>query len=316
VFGKQSNPAIIATLIFAVFLWGGSNAGTKFMVRSWPSAWVGSTRLLAAGFMLLGILRWTRWMGKLSVLSAAQKTNLWLRGGFSLGAYILIFNLALHKTSATHVALYLGAAPVWALLMEERPGFTKRAAQRYGAAGLALAGIVVLSWPALKSGETKVFGELLGITASILWAFYGRQCRALSAGLSGAEVSAHTMWRAGCLLVPMAVWELTTLDSAPQAGARPGFWHADLVLVQLYCCIAGGVVSYALWNNALRHWPTSRVFLFNNLIPISTMSWAHFCLGEPVTSTFWLAMVLVVSGVVLGQTSWEKIFGRRWVPAE
>ena len=74
--------------------------------------------------------------------------------------------------------------------------------------------------------------------------------------------------------------------------------------------------AYALWNNALRHWPTSQVFLFNNLIPLSTMTWAHFCLGEPVTRTFWLAMALIVAGVVLGQTKWQKVLGTHWVPAE
>jgi drug/metabolite transporter (DMT)-like permease len=72
--------------------------------------------------------------------------------------------------------------------------------------------------------------------------------------------------------------------------------------VQLYCIVAGGVLAFGFWNNALTHWPTSRVLLFNNLIPLSTMTWAHFCLGEAVTRTFWMAMVLIVAGVVLGQT--------------
>jgi len=31
------------------------------------------------------------------------------------------------------------------------------------------------------------------------------------------------------------------------------------------------------------------------------MTWAHFCLGEAVTPTFWAAMLLIVVGVVLGQ---------------
>ncbi|HTI97815.1 MAG TPA: DMT family transporter, partial [Dongiaceae bacterium] len=79
-----------------------------------------------------------------------------------------------------------------------------------------------------------------------------------------------------------------------------------LLAVQLYCITAGGVVAFALWNNALRHWPTSQVLLFNNLIPLSTMSWAHFCLGEAVTPTFWTAMILIVLGVALGQTDWRK----------
>ena len=93
-------------------------------------------------------------------------------------------------------------------------------------------------------------------------------------------------------------------------------WRTDLILVQCYCFVAGGVIAYALWNNALRHWQTSQVFLFNNLIPISTMMWSRACLGEPVTQTFWMAMILVVLGVVLGQTQWQKVLGPRPVPLE
>jgi len=66
------------------------------------------------------------------------------------------------------------------------------------------------------------------------------------------------------------------------------------------------VVAFGIWNVALRHWPTSKVYLFNNLIPLSTMTWAHFTLGEAVTTTFWLAMALIVAGVVLGQGNWFR----------
>jgi drug/metabolite transporter (DMT)-like permease len=71
--------------------------------------------------------------------------------------------------------------------------------------------------------------------------------------------------------------------------------------VQAYCIVAGGVIAFALWNRALGQWPASRVLLFNNLIPVSTMIWAYFCLGEPVTQTFLVALLLIGLGVVLGQ---------------
>jgi drug/metabolite transporter (DMT)-like permease len=77
--------------------------------------------------------------------------------------------------------------------------------------------------------------------------------------------------------------------------------------VLAFCIVFGGVVPYALWNSALRHWRTSRVLLFGNLIPLSTGLWAHHFLKEPLTHTFWMAMILIVAGVVLGQAGWAKI---------
>ena len=287
----QSNLAVTSALLFAIFLWGGNNTGTKVLVGAWPPVWTGASRFLAAGLLLLALLRWTRWLGAHHSPPAGMRRDLWLRGGLSLAAYIGAFNWAVRYTSPSHVALYLGASPVWALLWEATEDRTKLTARRLFAALLALAGVAVLLWPALQATSLQLTGEVLGLAASVLWVGYGRQCRRLTSTLSGAEVSAQTMWRAGIWLMPAGLVEVT------QHGL-PLNWQ--LGGIQLYCIIAGGVIAFAIWNNALRIWPTSQVLLFNNLIPPSTMAWTYFCLDEPVTVTFWLAMILIAAGVVLG----------------
>jgi drug/metabolite transporter (DMT)-like permease len=292
VIGKIRNPGIVLSLLFAVFLWGGNNTGTRYIVHYWPPVWTGASRFFCAGIILLGLLRFTRWLGPMNLLDREIQSRLWWRGGLSLAAYIVSFNWAVRFTAVSHVVLYLGAAPVWALLWEGWPGMNRLAVKRYGAAALALGGVFVLLWPTLKGTGGSLPGELLGLTASLLWTNYGRQCRSVSARLSGAEISAHTMCRAGVLLMPFAAVELAR-------GGLP--WRGDVALVQGYCIIAGGVAAFGIWNNALRHWPASQVLLFNTLIPLSTMGWARVWLGEPVSPTFWVAMVLVATGVLLGQ---------------
>jgi len=253
------------------------------------------------------LLRFTNWFGERRVLDADLRRRLWWRGGLSLAAYIAAFNFSLQFVPVSHVAVYLGAAPIWALLWEGWPGRNWSSVRRYGAAALALAGVIVLFWPALKSGGGSWPGELLGLLSSVLWTNYGRQCRALGAKLSGAETTAHTMWGAGVLLLPISMMEL----------ARHGLpWKPDVALVQLYCIIAGGVIAFGIWTQALRYWPASQVLLFNNLIPLSTMSWAYFWLKEPITPTFWLAVGLVIAGVLIGQANWEKFLAPRALPRE
>ena len=89
--------------------------------------------------------------------------------------------------------------------------------------------------------------------------------------------------------------------------------NAGCLGVLTFCILFGGVIHYALWNNALQHWRTSQVVLFNNLIPLSTMTWAYFFLHEPFTPTFWAAMVLIVAGVVLGRQIGRKFLECRRV---
>lgn len=296
---SRPNFFIALSLVLAVFFWGGNNAASKYLIAggaAWPPMWTGGTRFFCAGLVLLAITRWTRWLGAGHGLTPELSRSLWWRAGLSLALYILAFNWALWFTSVSHVALYLGASPVWTLLWEDRPASLRQAVQRYAAALLALTGVFVLFWPALKDSRFNHFGELLGIGCSVLWANYGRQCRTLAGQLSGAEISAHTMWRAGALLLPFGIVEVILRGFHPTPGQMG---------VQLYCILAGGVLSFAIWAMALKRWPTSKVYLFNNLIPLSTMGWAHFTLGEAVTSTFWFAMALIAAGVLLGQWKWS-----------
>jgi len=306
--GSKNHLGIIAGLLLAILLWGGNNASIKFLVKSWPPITVGSTRFIIAGLLMFALLRWTNLLGRAGLLSPELRRSLWWRGGFSLAAYTVVFNFALRWASASHVALYLAVAPVWALLLEGRSGYTLgKYFKCFLAAVLALVGVAILFLPALKSTAGTLRGEFLALVASVLWTNYGRQCRLLGATLSGAEITAHTMWRAGLLMLPLAIVE----NIYHPIHLEPG-----LLLAQSYCILAGGITAFALWNHALRHWKTSEVFLFGNLIPVSTMLWAHFTLGETISPTFWFAMAFIVSGVLIGQADWQKIFGNKWLPSE
>lgn len=297
---KKNNTAIAGGLLLVVFLWGGNNAGTKWLVASWPPIWTGGVRFLFAGVILFAVLRFTNWLGEFQPLAPGMRKQLWLRGGLGLAAYIVAFCWALKLTAASHVALYLGASPIWALLAEERPRRNLASLRRYAAALLAVTGVIVLFWPALHTEKSSLPGELLGLVSSLLWANYSWQARFLSRQIPGVEVAAHSMWMSGVWLLPFGLVEII---------AAHGFvMDAPHLGVQALCILFGGVVPYALWNSALRHWRTSEVMLFNNFIPLSTTAWAYFTLGEPITSTFCAAMILIVVGVLLGQMDWAKIF--------
>jgi len=296
---SRSNVPIIVSLLLVVFLWGGNNAGAKWLLGQWPPVFTGASRFLFAGALLLFVLRYTKWLGEFQSLTPAQKRQLWFRGGLSLAIYTAMFSCALRLTAASHVALYIGASPVWALLVEQRPAKDWSSVRRYGAALLATSGILILFWPALKDSKFNPAGEILGICSSWCWANYSHQSRILARTIHGVEVAANSMWMSGIWLSPIAIYEICT------HGIPLDFPHAG---VQVLAVIFGGVVPYALWNSALRHWQTSRVMLFNNFIPLTTATWAHYALGEPLTSTFFTAMALVILGVAVGQMDWSKVF--------
>ncbi len=306
---KPRNGAIASGLVAAVILWGGNNTGVKVLVKQWPALTTGSTRFIAAGLLMLAVFRWTNWLGRQVPMSAETKRILWTRCALSFAVYIAVFNWALQLTELSHVAVYLAAAPVWALLWEGWPERSWKSAQRYGAAALAFSGVLALFLPSLlhaKSGG--IFGEILGLACSVLWTNFGEQCRAVGSDIPGPQVTAQTFWRAGILLAPLSFVELATGSTMPLP--------ASLLGIPLFCAIFGGGVAFALWNHGLRHWKTSQVYLFSNLIPLSNMAWAHACLREQITTRFWISTLLIISGGLLSQANWQRIFGMRWLPTD
>ncbi|MCF7669769.1 MAG: DMT family transporter [Verrucomicrobia bacterium] len=297
---------LIFSCLLTVFLWGGNNTGVKYLVASWPPVFVGSTRFLCAGLILVLLLKLVFAGNGDKPLPKQAISAFWFRTGLSLALYIVVFNWAMKSAPASHVALYIGASPVWALI-GERKHITGPKLQRFIAATITLSGVAVLFWPKLDAAETKWTGELLGLFAGMLWAYHGHQCSRMGTEFSGFEITAHTMWRAGVWLVPIALIEFIM---------QPIHLKTGLVLTQAYCILGGAVLAFVLWNNALKYWATSRVFLFINLIPLTTLLGAHLFLDEPVTKTFFPAMLLVATGISVANIDLKRYFTNRAPPLE
>ncbi|MCI0540653.1 MAG: DMT family transporter [Verrucomicrobiales bacterium] len=303
--GGKSNSLIAAELLLTVLLWSGNNVALKYQLRYWPPVFTASTRFLCAGFLLLALLHWTDWLGRPTVLSAEQRRKLWTHGALSLAIYIVVFMWAVAFASPATVALFMGTSPVWALVWEER--FSRHNAHRYFAAALALAGVLVLFLPSLNLHSAEWTGHLLALAASILWTHFSRQCRTFGAVMSGLELTGQTFWRAGVLLIPVALAEV---------AIRRVSWNGLTMILHVYSILFSGLIAFALWHNALRVWPTSRAFLFGNLVPVATMALAHIFLGDPVTTNLWIALGLILAAVFVGQADWRRIISSRWSPGE
>ncbi|MBL69673.1 MAG: hypothetical protein CMO74_14725 [Verrucomicrobiales bacterium] len=295
---RRRDLLIAASLVLATVVWGANNTAIGYIVRDWPVLWTTGTRMILAGLLLLGLLRWTGWLGKWRPVPGDVGQRLWWRGAPLFIGWAAGFSWAVTFTPVSHASLYLAASPVWGLLLEEGPRLDRESLRKYCAAFLALGGIVVLFWPKLAAGAADGAwrGDVIAFVASWSWTLYSRESRAISGSIGGMLYTAQTAWRAGLLLLPFVAWEV---------ARTPPVLEARLLGWQGFSIFAGTIVGLGIWNNVLRHWPVSRALLFNNLIPIFTMFWAWQCLDEPVTGTFGLAVGLVVAGVVVGLAPWR-----------
>jgi len=305
---RSSGSRVVPWLLAAILLWGANNVSLKQVLSRWPPLFTGSTRFLAAGFLLLAIARNRRLFGDTVPMPQGRGGRLWM-GGLLLALYVAACNWTLHFLPASHFALHMAVSPAWALLLEgrvEAAGSVRL--RRWSAVFLTFCGVGVLLLPSLGTDGSGV-GHLFGISTGLLWTFYSRECRRLGEGWSGAAVSAHTMWRGGLLLVLPAIVEILRAQALPVMDPRTLGFH-------VFCITLGGIVPFSLWTRSLTRWPVSKVALFGNLIPLTTASWDFLVFGTPLSATFWAATVLILGGVALSQWEILKQGVRWWIPEE
>ena len=279
---------ILSAIGIAVFLWGGNNVATKIVITEWPPMWATCVRFLVSSALLLGLIQRVPSFGPSSPIDRDLKQRLWLGPGLSFTVYIVAFVWALKFTSASNVAVYFATSPVFAMLWDCYEGQRVPWKRMFLASCLTLIGIIWLFLPTLSGSEFGWFGDGLAFTGSLLWVNFSHLSRKFQGSLSAAQLNGEIFWRTAVLLSPFAIYDQLTSSIS---------WNTNVVIAHIYATIGPSIFAFMAWSFALKNWPTSKVMLFVNLIPLLTALWARAILGEPIQNHFWIAMIFVAAGV-------------------
>ncbi len=280
----------ILALIIVVLAWGLTWPVNKVVLASLPPIWAVSLRsaiatvalfaLQAAGGRLALPPR-----GDLPVLISITLLHM---VGFNL---LASWALGLVPTGRTVVLAYttpLWVTPASALLLRE-----PLSARRVIGVVVGLAGLVSLFNPLTFDWSDRriVLGNLAILVGALLWA------------ASIVHIRAHRWLSTPFVLIP---WEtlLTTILLTPVALATtplpPVDWSPSFVLMLLYLGIVGTAVAYWAAAMASRHLPAVTTSLGLLATPVVSVITAALWLGEPVTLSLVIAIVLVLGGVAIG----------------
>ncbi|NBD13866.1 DMT family transporter [Corallococcus silvisoli] len=151
------------------------------------------------------------------------------------------------------------------------------------------AGVVVLA-SGKAAGESVAQAAAAGTTAAFLYGIGTNMVRRHLAGLPAAAVAAATLACAALLTLPFAV---ATWPARP-IGAGP--WLAAAALGML--CTGFG---YAMYYRLIQRIGAARAVVVTYLVPLFAVAWAWLLLGEPLTSSMFVAGTLILGSVALGQ---------------
>ncbi|RYF70772.1 MAG: DMT family transporter, partial [Comamonadaceae bacterium] len=244
---------------------------------------------------------WCRRSGWPPSVSLARLVLLVLCGGLPFGLVVLA---GVQWAPAAHLGIFMaGSMPLFVamggwLVLGDRPG-------RVRVLGLVLmfAGVATLSVGVWYEGLAAWQGDLLFVLAAVIWAVYTLAFR--GCGLSPWQGAALVNLGSAVVLLPVVlVWGAPRLVSAP--------WR-DVALQAFGQGVMAGVLGLVAYSVAIARMGAARAALSAALVPVFTALGAAWLLGESLEGRGWVALALVVPGVVLASGAVSQGLG--WLRA-
>jgi len=201
----------------------------------------------------------------------------------------LAFVYALDRTSASTIALILGATPAFAALIGLVLGLERLSRRFWIAAAISFAGVglVALGSGGDVSGDRR--GILLGLATAATWAAYSVAVGPLMQRYSASRISAAALGLAwiGILLVGLP----QTADQELELG-----WKVWVLL--LFATLGPLVLTTVMWFRVIHRIGASRATLVANLQPFVAAIFALVLLSESMSALQVLGGALIAGGIL------------------
>ena len=280
---------------FTIFVWGITFISTKMLLGSFTPVEIMFYRLVLAVVVLFAI--------KPPRLSLGRLDRHWLQGEWKFMAaglcgvtfFFLFQNVALSYTLAANVSVLISVAPLFTALVSHLFLSEKLKANFLLGFTAAIAGIILIAFNGSLVLKLNPLGDLLSISAALVWAFYSVLIKKISALQSDVIAITRKVFTYGLL------WMLPLL---PLFGYQLGFERLLVLpnlLNLLFLGAAASALCYLTWNYAVQLLGPVKTSVYIYMIPIITIIAAALVLHEPITLVAGIGMALILTGMALSE---------------
>lgn len=219
------------------------------------------------------------------------------RPGLAVGALFalefLLVGEGLRHTTASHMAIFLYTAPIFAALglHWKLPAERLKAPQWLGV-GIAFGGVVVAfsGGAGAAQGSNALLGDFLGVLGGAAWGATTVVVRC--SRLAASPVTRTLQYQ----LLGALVW----LSLAALWSGQTSIHFTPLVLGSLvFQILLVSFASFLIWFSLLRRYLASRLGVLSFMTPLFGVGFGVWLLDEPLEPNFILGAALVLAGIVL-----------------
>ncbi len=277
-------------LLIVYIVWGSTYLGIRVAVQEgsgFPPMIMSATRVFAGSLILVALARFIQkqslrltkeeWV----VLSVSGLALWW--GGNGLVA------IAEMTVPSGYAALIIACTPIWVAIIESVLDKKRPSVFLVISLLIGVAGIAVLNWPAIISGNLNdLRGLFLLIIAGLSWGAGSIYQKRKNIHTTPEISSAVQQFTGGIALLITSF-----IISEPTINPVPSAWWAWGYLI-----IFGSVIAFTSFVKALKLLPPNIVFTYAFVNPVVAVILGFFILGEPITPWTFAGATLVIIGVV------------------
>lgn len=213
-----------------------------------------------------------------------------LTGVLQISLGVLLIQFCFNYLSAGMVSVLNYTMPMWVTLLAAIFLDEKLTRKKIFGVTLSIIGVAVLMGVDI-SGDLPAM--LLALSAAMFWALSNV---IVKAKLSKCEPFTMTTWQMVIGAIFLAIY-------AASFGEIYTNWTATAVACLLYNAVIASALAFFLWVFVLEHMQASKASIAVLGVPVIGVLSGVIFLGEPLTISIVLGMIMVLSGIVIVQHS-------------
>ena len=301
----KSRAAGIGLAAFSVFIWGITFVCTKSLLRDFSAL-----EILVFRFLMAYAGLWILCPHVLHIADRKQELVFAAAGLSGVTLYQFLENMAILYTSASNVSIIVSICPIFTAIIAQLFLHEKHVTPLFVAGFIiAITGIALVSFNGQVQFHFSPKGDFMALGAAVSWGFYSLFVSKINTmGYRNLACTRRVFFYALIFMIPLTAAGLFI----PEIHARPEM-AVDLSIslnaerfakpmnwINLgFLGLAASAFCFAAWNKACDILGTVYATVGIYLIPVVTIIFAFFALGEKITVMGLAGAACTITGLVI-----------------
>lgn len=210
--------------------------------------------------------------------------------------YFVTENTALALTFASNVSLIICTAPLFTIMLARLTAVNRQPlpTKMITGAFIALSGVGAIVFTPGEEVRFNPAGDLLSLSAAILWAVYCILLRGLGKRYSAFFLTRKVFFYG---LLTISIYLIFKQEPLLDPALRLLVVAGNLIFLG----IGASLLCYLMWNATVKRLGAQKASNYLYLNPLVTVIAAAIILSEPITATTIAGSVLIIGGVFLAE---------------